>query len=357
MEKAYGGDLLNLQKETMQGLKNAQAAAAEIYRGWAGSGAGWFSHSNGYNVNEDTDWGALVANNPDIARQVGGSVNNLFNLDWRELEKLKYSNTKFWQSLHGEAQKYLEQFIEAGKAMDEVQKATWEKLTTTTSDNVFDGFLNSLYELANKSEDVFKDIADNWQEMVNKMVINNLIGKNFQSQIESWYEKLAKLNERRNKGEITNEQYQRELENLRQEYEGYVKKAQQEIEDYRNAGIISVVGGESQYEQSASSKAWQTMSQDTADELNGRFTALYESNLRILDYAVQNNELLVLVQADISQTRLAVVTLSQNMTELLDVQYDNLNKLDEIIANTAPLPDMAAVVEKIYNAVKNVNKK
>ena len=372
MEKAYGGDLLNLQKETIQNLQNAQKAAAELYRGWHDSGASWKSHSNGYKINRDTDWDALWNDSNDIARKLGisqigsffghnlyegESVANLFNLDWRELEKLKHSNTKFWQSLYQEARDYLDQYIEAGKAMVEVQKETWEKLTTTTADATFDNFLNSLYELANKSEDVFKDIADNWQEMVNKMVINNLIGKNFQSQIESWYEKLAKLNERRNKGEITNEDYQRELENLRQEYEGYVKKAQQDIEDYRNAGIISVVGGESQYEQSASSKAWQTMSQDTADELNGRFTALYESNLRILDYAVQNNELLVLVQADISQTRLAVVTLSQNMTELLDVQYDNLNKLDEIIANTAPLPDMAAVVEKIYNAVKNVNKK
>lgn len=368
MEKAYGGDLLNLQKETMQGLKNAQTAAAEIYRGWAGSGAGWFSHSNGYNVNEDTDWGALVANNPDIARQVGvqsnnfwgrtfydgGSVENLFNLDWRELEKLKYSNTKFWQSLHGEAQKYLEQFIEAGKAMDEVQKATWEKLTTTTSDNVFDGFLNSLYELANKSEDVFKDIADNWQEMVNKMVINNLIGKNFQSQIESWYEKLANLNERRNKGEITNEQYQRELENLRQEYEGYVKKAQQKIEDYRNAGIISVVGGESQYEQSASSKAWQTMSQDSADELNGRFTVLYESNLQILNSCLERNELLATVQLDTSAIRQYTQMMQGNITELVDIQLSSLTHLENIDVHTSVLPEMAETIASMNKKLKNL---
>ena len=38
---------------------------------------------------------------------------------------------------------------------------------------------------------------------------------------------------------------------------------------------------ESSPQQSASGKGFETMSQDTADELNGRFTALYESNLRI----------------------------------------------------------------------------
>lgn len=38
---------------------------------------------------------------------------------------------------------------------------------------------------------------------------------------------------------------------------------------------------ESSSQQSASGKGFETMSQDSADELNGRFTALYESNLRI----------------------------------------------------------------------------
>lgn len=38
---------------------------------------------------------------------------------------------------------------------------------------------------------------------------------------------------------------------------------------------------DSSKQQSASSRGFETMSQDTADELNGRFTAVYESNLRI----------------------------------------------------------------------------
>lgn len=372
MEQAYGGNLLSLQKETIAGLQNAQKAAAEIYRGWAGSGAGWFSHSNGYNVNSDTDWGALVSNNPELAKQLGvrsqklwgdytyytgGNVSDLFNLDWKELEKLKYSNTKFWQSLHGEAQKYLDQYIEAGRQMEEVQKETWEKLTTTTSENVFDDFLNSLYELANKSETVFDDIAKNWQDMVNKMVINNIVGEGFQQSLNGWYERLAKLNERRNKGEIGNEDYQRQLEQLRQEYESYVKQAQQQIEDLRSAGIIASTEAGENYEQEASSKAWQTMSQDTAEELNGRFTALYECGLQLLNLSQQRNELLGFVTADVSALRQQAVQIQGNITELLDVQLESLSHLQNIDVHTASLPDMADFIEKIYNAVKNVNKK
>ncbi len=370
MEKAYGGDLLNLQKETLEGLKNTQQAAKEIYAGWHDSGAGWFSHSNGYEVNDSADWQALWKNNNDIAKKLGvqqvnlpwgswydgGDVKGLFDLDWEELEKLKYSNSKFWQSLHSETQKYLEQYIEAGKAMEEVQAETWEKLTTTTSDNTFDSFLNSLYELANNSEDVFDDIADSWQEMVNKMVINNLIGKNFQGSLNSWYEKLAKLNEQRNAGAMSDKQYRDELERLRQEYEGYVKDAQQQIEDYREAGIISAVG-DSQYEQEASSKSWQSMSQDTADELNGRFTALYDSSLQLINLGMERNDFLKSVSIDVSSLRQYAQQIQGNVSEILDVQLSSLNHLENIDKHTTSLPNMDETISKIYNAIKNVNKK
>ena len=45
-----------------------------------------------------------------------------------------------------------------------------QQLTGTTAENVYDDFLNSLYDLADGSEDVMDDIAENWQKMVNHMV-------------------------------------------------------------------------------------------------------------------------------------------------------------------------------------------
>lgn len=56
-------------------------------------------------------------------------------------------------------------------------------------------------------------------------------------------------------------------------YEAYQQAAEQQGFD--------IFQPDSTQQQSASSKGFTTMSQDTADELNGRFTALYESNLRI----------------------------------------------------------------------------
>lgn len=357
MEKAYGGDLLTLQKQSEKSLKNTQKAAAEIYKGWAGSGAGLFSHSNGVKANEGADWGILkqTMDNETRRKLVSAGVINsngnrkdgissLFNMDWKDLEKLKFENAKFWQSLHSTAQEYLDQYIEAGRAIEEVQKSVWEKLTTTTSDDVFSGFLDQLYDLADGSEDVFDDIAKGWQEMVNKMVINNLVATKFQKNLEGWYERLAKLNEARNNGTKTNKQYQDELDALQREYEGYVKSAQSEIEQFRDMGIIKG-SQDNTYTQEASSKGFQAMGQDTADELNGRFTALQISNETIASAVLEELSMMNALSSFTAERNRIVEEIRElvfTQTGYLEdiVKYAKLTyvklggKLDDIIENT-----------------------
>lgn len=50
----------------------------------------------------------------------------------------------------------------------------------------------------------------------------------------------------------------------------------------------SIIGGDSTYSQEASSKGFEAMSQDTAEELNGRFTALQVSNEEIKNQMIQS---------------------------------------------------------------------
>lgn len=218
MEKSYGKQAIDYSRQALKTLQDAQQAAAEIYRGWAGSGAGWFSHSNGYNVNEDTSWEYLKQYNEDIWRQMDDNVSNLFNLSWQELEKIKHEAPQFWNSIHSEAQQYLDNFIEAGKAAEEAIDALNERLTTTTKENVFDDFLDSLYSLADGSETVMDEMAENWQKMVNRMVINNLIfGEDFQKRLSEWYQGLADLqNGRANR--LTAAEYEKAKNDVWQQY-------------------------------------------------------------------------------------------------------------------------------------------
>lgn len=255
MEKAYGKDAIDVSEKALKVLEDTQKAAAEIYRGWAGSGAGWFSHSNGYNVNDDTNWSYLWQYDEELAKRMGvgkfniwgrdyydgGDVSRLFDLTWQELEKLKNEAPQFWNSLHGEAQKYLDQYIEAGKAAQETIAALNEQLTTTTKEDVFDDFLNSLYELADGSEDVFDNIAENWQKMVNRMVINNLIAKDFQQKLDSWYADLAKLQSDYNNGYIDERTYKSRLDALKSTYFGYLTDAEKQVNQFTEWGIIKPI--------------------------------------------------------------------------------------------------------------------
>ena len=211
-----------------------------------------------------------------IGRQWDGS---LWSLSPEEMKILR-SNVDMWdQILHtgkgnygGRVAEKLNDYIAQAGKLEEITSALYENLTTTTKDNVFDDFLSSLYDLADGSGEIFDDISENWQKMVNRMVINNLVGAKFQESLESWYEDLAKLNESRTNGEITDEEYRKRLEALKSEYDRYVESAQRDIETLRTEGIIRSTS-ENGVSQSGKSGALTTMSQDQGTKLEGLFVS------------------------------------------------------------------------------------
>lgn len=167
----------------------------------------------------------------------------------------------------------LDDYIAQSGKLQEITDALYENLTTTTRENVFDDFLGSLYDLADGSEEVMDNIADNWQKMVNRMAVNNLVGAKFQKNLEDWYENLAKLNEARTNGEMTDEEYRKRLEALKAEYDGYVESAKRDIETLRSEGIVKATEDSGGVTQSGKAGAFTTMSQEQAGKLEGLFVS------------------------------------------------------------------------------------
>lgn len=212
-----------------------------------------------------------------IGRQWDGS---LWSLSPDEMKMLR-SNVDMWEQIlntgkggyAGKVAEKLDDYIDQAGKLEEITDALYENLTTTTKDNVFDDFLNSLYDLADGSEDVMDEIADNWQKMVNRMVVNNLVGAKFQERLDGWYEELAKLNEVRLNGEITDAEYRKRLDELKAEYEGYVESAENELNMLRAEGIIQSTGENGGVSQSGKAGAFTTMSQEQAGKLEGLFVS------------------------------------------------------------------------------------
>jgi phage-related protein len=216
-----------------------------------------------------------------LSGQIGRQWNgDLWDLSPEEMKMLR-SNVDMWKLIadtgkgpYGESvQEKLSAYIDQAGKLQEITDALYENLTTTTKENVFDDFLGSLYDLADGSEEVMDNIADNWQKMVNRMAVNNLVGAKFQKNLEEWYENLAKLNEARTNGEITDEEYRKRLDALKAEYDGYVESAKRDIETLRTEGIVKATEENSGVTQSGKAGAFTTMSQDQAGKLEGLFVS------------------------------------------------------------------------------------
>lgn len=256
-----------LQEETNANYKSIAQAQA----GYHGAHHSWNYYWDGFSEEQ-------IAR---LSGQIGRKWNgDLWDLSPEEMKMLR-SNVDMWKLIadtgkgpYGESvQEKLNAYIDQAGKLQEITDALYENLTTTTKENVFDDFLGSLYDLADGSEDVMDNIADNWQKMVNRMAVNNLVGAKFQKNLEDWYENLAKLNEARTNGEITDEEYRKRLDALKAEYDGYVESAKRDIETLRTEGIVKATEENSGVTQSGKAGAFTTMSQDQAGKLEGLFVS------------------------------------------------------------------------------------
>ena len=276
MENSFGSKAISYYEQAYKNQQETNQNNLDIAKAQAsyhGSHHSWNAYWSGFGSDE-MDW---------IKKNVKSDFNgDLFSLSPEEMKLLR-GNVAIWEHIEntgkgnygGRLTEKLNDYIDQAGKLEEITDDINEKLTTTTRENVFDDFLNSLYDLADGAEDVFDNIDDDWQKMVNRMVINNLVGAKFQSQITDWYEELAQLNKARAAGEITDEEYKKRLEILKAKKDEYVNDAKKDIETLRAEGIIDkTADNKNTSSQTATSGGWASMGQDTADELNGRFTAL-----------------------------------------------------------------------------------
>lgn len=173
-------------------------------------------------------------------------------------------------------------WADLAEQMKEAEEAFKEVLLTTSFDNVFDDFMNNLYDYANGANDVFENIAENWQKMVNKMLINNLVGQKMQDELskayDTWYTKVRKANENNDK---------KALKEANDEFYGSYKSIFQEgvdqIKELKNMGIG--IRSTKNEQRSAEANSIKNISYEQADSLIGIELAkqmILEQMLRIM---------------------------------------------------------------------------
>lgn len=183
-----------------------------------------------------------------------------------------------------------EQYDEYIEQLHEYVSSLYEPLVDNFVDSIWswlDNGKNALDSFKEYASDTFRDIvSDMLRTITLEKIFNNEDvwgkGESYQSQISKAYEDYASglIDEVELNRRVT-ALTQKMLENAEAQLPAIEGLGKNVIETIKNETGIDLTQQETTA-QSASGKGFQAMSQDTADELNGRFTALYEVGLQIL---------------------------------------------------------------------------
>ena len=171
-----------------------------------------------------------------------------------------------------------------------------------------------------------QDFADDFGEYMMKALLNYQLGDVFDEDLKKWYDDWAQMMSGQN-GNLTDDQ----MNELKDRWEDMVDEALSMRDSI--ADITGYKGG-SEEQQSASSKGFETMSQNSADELNGRFTALYESNLRIETSEQQQTVAITELRGNISALTAQAVGIYNIADETRTILANSYLELQEIRENT-----------------------
>ena len=249
------------------------------------------------------------------------NMTNLFNLPVEQLEKLMSEAPLFIAQLDSEAQEYIKQIIEAENNIKSTAEREMENATGISFESFSDDILESLYDVEKGAEDIADDIAD----YMRKALIKAMYVKQYEPEMRKWYEMRAEATK---DGEIDPEE-QTALDNLKN---SIIQGAEAGA-----AAINAQFGTGSTTEQKSTAGGFETMSQDTATELNGRFTALQiageVSKEQLVLLNMVTNSLLQINQAGFNNTLIQMVQINSYLEDIYTLQRKMFGQLSEKLSS------------------------
>lgn len=193
------------------------------------------------------------------------SLEDIYKLTPEQMADIRTHNADVWKNMTDQGKydktEYWEQYTELAGKLEELTEQINENLTQTTFDSMKSDFINNLMDMSKSAKDFSNDFTTMLNQSMLNFALGDLMNKKLKPLYESWSNKMKENGGRK----LT----PTELNNLKEEYDKIVQEGLA-IRD----NIADITGYKQSYEQSASSGSFESMSQDTGDELNGRFTAV-----------------------------------------------------------------------------------
>lgn len=293
-------------------------------------------------------WGGFTQSQiNDFSNQIGRIWDgSLWDLSPEEMKLLK-GNVDMWAQIQntgkggygGRLTEKLDDYIEQAGKIEELETQLNESLTGMTFDSMYDSFIDTLMDMDASAE----DFADNMSEYFMRAMLSNKIGELYYDRLNEWYEDFAK---RMEDGTLDDN----ELNYLQGKWNGIVSDAIKERDDIASA--VGYDNKKAQGQQSASSRGFGTeMTHEDAGELSGRFTAVYESNLRIETAEQQQTIAITELRGSIGSLTSQVTGLHNIADETRTILANSYLELQQIRENTGeivkPIKQMQADIAEV----------
>nr|DAH25496.1 MAG TPA: Tape measure domain protein [Caudoviricetes sp.] len=263
MENSYGSKATSYyeqayknQQETNQNYLDIAKAQASYH----GSHKSWNKYWGGFGSDE-MDW---------IKKNVKSDFNgDLFSLSPEEMKLLR-GNVAIWEHIEntgkgnygGRLTEKLNDYIDQAGKLEELSDKMKENLTQISFDSMKDSFISELMDMSKSAQDFADDFAEMMQKALLSYSMEDLINGDLKKLYDDWAKAIKD-----NNGKLT----ETDIEAFNKRYDDIVQEGLKRRDDWAK---VTGYTGSSSSSQTATSGGWASMGQDTADELNGRFTAL-----------------------------------------------------------------------------------
>lgn len=267
MENSFGSKATSYYEQAYKNQQETNRNYLDIAKAQASyhaSHGSWNRYWSGFSSDE-MDW---------IKKNVKSDFNgDLFSLSPEEMKLLR-GNVAIWEHIEntgkgnygGRLTEKLNDYIDQAGKLEELSEQFKENLTQISFSGMRDSFLTDLMDMKKDGSDFASEVADDFAEKMQKSLLSFSMEDLINGDLKKLYDDWAKAMKDKN-GKLTKE----DVDAFYKRYDDIVQEGLKRRDEWAK---VTGYTGSSSSSQTATSGGWASMGQDTADELNGRFTAL-----------------------------------------------------------------------------------